>query len=610
MTDLAKQITTIWPHALDAHPVIELVQPEDLAAAGVDLAGYYRPRHEAILRQWGDPLRHGYRPPCWRKVDAVLEEMRRKWPIGTLSVLISGGIRSSKSYYAGQRVMRELTAGPKKWALCFSETEGTSWVTNQPIMYEFFPREYKPQEGKRSVKGGLNVSWHGKTGFGGNAFTLPGGSRCDFRFYESKVQTIEGTKPDIVWADELIPLEFIEPLHRRLGQRNGIFLITFTPMKGYSPAYASFVDGATAVEEMDLEIPVMDDEGNFERWDKVPVRDHAGQVVGVEKVPVVLACRKPAASVVFFDTRKNFYGPPDGVIANVGRTPKEKLLAEAKLCLYGIPKSAAAAKFPWDDAAHIVEPEVVERLLADRSQFTLVHILDPAPGRNMFMQWWADLPNGQMVCVREWPQEGDYIPNVGDPGPWAVSGALGDDGAPGGRRKRELADGARGPAQERFGLNLKQMSREIERVEIELGKFSGGGRLQPFERNVDSRAGGAATVRADQYLTLIDEWMQLDEGCGLHFYAAPGGQTATTGEDWITFITELMYVDPTIGAPRLLVNRKCTNTIWALKHWTGRDGPGGACKDPVDCTKYKALRPVRYVNFSELKSRGSRGGSY
>lgn len=615
-SDLARRmegrIKAAYPHALDAHPDIRLVRPEELLLAGWEadrIQAFYRQRHETIARQWECPLLYGYRPPCWRKVDAILAEMRAKWPAGVLCMLLSGGNRSGKSEYAGNKVMQTLTGTPQARAWCFQATEAMSWSEQQPIIYKNFPPDWRPGESGRLKKGmTTNISYNDKTGFGGNSFTLPNKARCDFKFYASESGTFEGAKLHIVWADELIPQEFIEPLEFRLAQMNGLFLMTFTPVKGYSPAYATFTEGATAVEEIDLEIPIMGEDGNFARWEKVPKRGMDGQIAGVEKVPVVLACRQPARSVVYFDTRQNFYGSPENVIATVMRRPKDQLIPEAKLRLYGIPKSAASAKFPWDDEHHMVSVETVAQLLSDRSRFTLVHVMDPAHGRNFCMQWWADLPNGQMVCVDEWPMEGDYIPGVGDPGPWAVSGALGGD--PTSRRRRELADGARGPAQEPFRLTLRQVSAEIRRKEMELGKFSGGGRLEPLERNVDSRAGASGTTRADAYTTLLQEFLQIDGGDGLLFSPAPGGGKNEAGEDWITLIQELMSIDPVLKAPKLLVSARCTNTIWALRHWTGLDGPTGACKDFIDLTKYKVLRPVKYVDMEAVRRAAQQGGSY
>lgn len=607
---MEREFLAAYPHALDAHPDMQLVRPAEAVLAGwspAQMQQFYRERHEAIARQWQSPLLYGYRPPCWRKVDALLDDMRRQWPAGVLAILLSGGNRSGKSEYFGNRVMRTLTNTPGARAWCFQATEAMSWSEQQPIIYKNFPPDWRPGESGRLKKGQtVNISYNDKTGFGGNAFTLPNRARCDFKFYASESGTFEGAKLSVVWADELIPVEFLEPLEFRLAQMNGIFGLTFTPVKGYSPAYATFTEGARAVEEIELEIPIMNEAGNFDHWDKVPKNDAFGRFSHYEKVPVVLVCKQPARAVVYFDTRENFYGSPENVIATVMRRPKDQLIAEAKLRLYGLPKSAASSKFPWDDDVHTVAPEFVEKLLADRGLFTLIHIQDPAPGRNPFNQWWVDLPNGQMVCVWEWPMEGEYIEGVGDPGPWAVSGALGDHT----KRRRELADGAPGPAQEPFGLTLRQISTEIRKVEERLGHYSGGSRLEPLERNMDSRAGAAPTVRADAYTTILQEYQQLTDGLGLLFQPAPGGGKDAAGEDWITLISELLFIDRGLNAPRMLVNRKCTNTIWAFKHWTGLDGPTGACKDPIDCAKYKVLRPVRYVDMAAIRRSSQQGGSY
>jgi len=66
-------------------------------------------------------------------------------------------------------------------------------------------------------------------------------------------------------------------------------------------------------------------------------------------------------------------------------------------------------------------------------------------------------------------------------------------------------------------------------------------------------------------------------------------------------------MDAVMNAPRLFVSRACGNVIWAMQHWTGRDGEKGACKDPVDLMRYMALAELQYLS-GPLRSSG--GGAY
>jgi hypothetical protein len=50
-----------------------------------------------------------------------------------------------------------------------------------------------------------------------------------------------------------------------------------------------------------------------------------------------------------------------------------------------------------------------------------------------------------------------------------------------------------------------------------------------------------------------------------------------------------------INVPQLMVSERCPNVIFALKEWTGRDGPEGACKDFVDLLRYALLARLQYV---------------
>ena len=97
---------------------------------------------------------------------------------------------------------------------------------------------------------------------------------------------------------------------------------------------------------------------------------------------------------------------------------------------------------------NVLGPDGLAAVLSAAGDYTGYHIMDPAgtgAARNPFMQWWAVSKMGQKICVREWPQPGDYIPGVGaEKGVWAESGGS--------------ADGKRGPGQEWFGLGLEDLA--------------------------------------------------------------------------------------------------------------------------------------------------------
>jgi hypothetical protein len=230
------------------------------------------------------------------------------------------------------------------------------------------------------------------------------------------------------------------------------------------------------------------------------------------------------------------------------------------------------------------------------------------------MVWIAATPAGEHVIAREWPQEDDYIPGVGSPGPWAVPST--------GSRK----DGDRGPAQKGFGFGIKSYTLEIARIERELYRFLHPGtpanshqRIPIEERIMDSRGGAAPTLAAESPTTLIDLMFETDpndaDDESLEFI--PSSKTLTndggsaTINDGVELVNDLLYyddgpdattLDPDTGAvtfhgqaPRLYVSQRCTNTIFALTNWTGEDGQKGACKDFADLPRYYAQSSPEYL---------------
>jgi hypothetical protein len=546
------------PHALDAHPDLPLLLPEHLAAAGISAeqaVEMLRNRHNLITKQREAPIYYGYEQPGFKRLRRIMEEMRTTIPSGVIQILLMGGNRSGKTEVAAKLLMEKLMSakGRRAWAL--QSTESASISEQQPYLWKYFPPEWKPADTGKLKKGMItNISYNLKTGFAGGSFVLPNESRCGMKYYASDVKTIEGAELDLVWADELIPAEWLDPLTFRLVTRNGVLLITFTPVDGYTQTVASFLDGAVAVESVEAEL--------------LPVKDETGAVIGHEQVPLIMSCREKLRRVCYFHTAENFYG---GWEAMKG-TLQGKSRDEIKLRAYGIAVKTYGAQFDFDDTRNVITSEACRKLVEGKD-WTMTHIVDPAPGRNMAQSWWVTTPAGQSICVREWPQEGDYIPGVGEPGPWAVTGAT--------------SDGKRGPAQERFGLSLDDYASEIRRVERELG-------VEAFERFMDSRAGNSPTMRASEMTTLIQQFEELAENA-LFFEPAPGGQKNEAGDDWKILLNAALRPDKLTGAPRLMVAEHCRNTIFALKTWTGRDGDKGACKDFVDLAKYFILSGPEHV---------------
>lgn len=582
-------------HAMDPHPILKPITAEALARAG-DKAKRFEllaRRHELVARELANPFEFGYEPDHWRDVDREIIRLRRRDPAGVIAVLIMGGNRAGKTEYASKRMhtgfwdpddpdaaapaIPGLIDKPGARVWCLHSTESASRQSQQPLAYKYMPPAWRPSEDKGRIKRGIttSISYSQKGGFSENTFVLPNASQCWFKFYSADVKTVEGVELDIAWADELIPLDWVDAVSYRLVSRSGILLITFTPVEGYTPTVRSFLDGASTVVEVDAEL--------------LPLRDTSGEVTGYEKVPVIQACKEPMRRVFYFHTKNNPY--PAGNWASMRKTLEGKSRDEIKTRAYGLALRRMAALFPqFRDSAHIRNPEACPK----PGDATWYHVVDPCNGRNFFMLWAGVNARGEIFVAREWPQQDDYIEGVGYPGEWAVLSA------------KDKADGDKGDAQEPFGFGLERYKEEIARVEHELG-----GDEEPaeiHERIMDSRFGNTPTLSKSEATTLIEEFADL----GIDFVPA-GGEHQAEG---VELIKSALYYDPTreIGtgnAPKLYISSRCQNLIFALRTFTGKDGQRGACKDPIDCLRYLLLaEPMHMGRLTAHEKRRQQVGGY
>lgn len=580
------------PRALERHPVWACPTEDELSLLFPDqkqAIEWLRQRHEYIERQHHDPLRYGWESPGFIRAREALDELRKDVPRGVIILLIQGGNRPGKSEFCAKKVMETLTGGAKRGAWCFQQSEKISRETQQRYMHRYLPPEWRPCGESRGLKrGGItNVRYSLATGFSNNTFSLPNSSTCDFKFYESDITSLQGSAQDIIWFDELVPAEWVEDAQFRLIDRNGIMLVSFTSLEGYSDTVAAFADGAVKVKDMKAEL--------------LPIRDESGAVVDYESVPLIMSCVEKKKRIIFMPTQENFYGSYDVMVSTLAGASRDVILTRA----YGVAEKKKGAKFTnWDDAIHILHEDGRKRMLQAASQLTWYHIYDPAGGRNPFMQWWAVTALGQWVLMREWPQPGDYIPGIGaEKGVWATSG--GSD------------DGKAGPAQPSYKFGPADFSREIHRVECELGAMAGLAKIEPFARYMDSRAASAPNATSSGSITLVELFEDLgrDEDTGielaLDFEKASGRQTASDGLNWIDFIQAKLVPDKGTGFAPLMISHTCRNTIFALQTWTGEDGPKGATKDPVDCTKYFCLSDATYIPpVEDRPQKGTVWGGY
>jgi hypothetical protein len=642
------------------HPTLPVPTPAQAMAMGAD---EWRKtmvwREKIIAQERANPFR-AHEPPIWTVCDALLNfewanpanpaEVRAEQernaairhrlgftkPISVL--LILGGNRGGKTQYASHRTMRLLRLKPGRKALMFHQDLETSRTIHQARMYALLPPDLKAAPARTAS---TYVAYKQQTGFGPKAFTLPPeelgqqGSECVFKSYEQDPP--EGGEMDVINADELVPLHFVKTLRLRLATRAGRFIITFTPIKGYTETVRQFLDGSQIAMEstafllpkdggepdlaraLGLENNELDELWNADREGRAATapqsrpeqclawltgeqsQPKAPESRTFARVPRVLRCVDPECAVVYFHSSDNPYGNPKQVWNTIA-AGTESFIKER---FYGIATKNITARFTkFNLAAHLIHPGAIPR------EGTNYLFVDPCRGRNLFMHWYRVTPQ-HVYLYREWP--GSYIiPGVGWPGPWAV---------PEGTKP----DGERGPAQQSFGWGLRQYKLEIARLEgwkalkdepdksdadawadwVDALSPEAGADQSIEDRYIDSRFATAPTVAKDRPKTLLTEFEEI----GLFFKPTPGDDIA----EGVHFINDALDYDTSrpvdsLNCPRLLVASDCANTIYALQNWTGLTASGktdldGACKDPIDLLRYFFMSDCPYMGTSvkELK---------
>ena len=529
------------------HPLLPFVSPQQFATDFETARALLVEREKRIQLEKEDAIRYGYEPEHWQKAEKLAKKYR--------DLLVLGGNRSGKSTWAGKMVVRTLLEKPNSRVWCFQTTNDNSISMQQPIVWNFMPRELRTAKRNKVT----NISYTQKNGFSENTAVLPNKSQVWFRNYAQDITTIEGGEIDLAWCDELVPLDWLETIRFRLLDRNGILLVTFTPIEGYSPTVKNYLQGAKDIEESDAEL--------------LPKRSGKG----FEKVPVVQECVTRNAGIIYFQTKNNPWAGYERMKIELAKQPREKILCRA----YGVPIKATATRFPrFRESVHVVKADQVPK---DGTNYLFC---DPAGTKNWFMIWVRIDAAERAWVYREWPQTDTYIEGFGYPDAWAISSG-------------KKADGETGDGQKSCGFGLLPYKREIERLEALDG-------IEVFERWIDSRYANTTVAGTREHATTLLEDLA---DAGMSFRSCPGENI----EEGVGLINDALYYDEEApiehnNAPGLYISERCTNTIWALKEWTGQDGQKGASKDPIDCLRYLFTSGVGNVEGGKLNVTG--GGSY
>lgn len=641
------------------HPVLRIPSPEEAAAMGEEeFKRVLAMRAENIQREKFDPLKHGYEPPIWKLCDCLIDapwvdrdlarQVREALGFTKIvkTLLILGGNRGGKSQYAARTMMRILLHKAWRRAWCLHNKRAMGVTYQQPVV-----RRYMPPTLRRKIKEEVaNLNYSVKNGFTEGKFVLPGGSECEFLSYEDDPDSFEGGELDVICPDELVPPELVETFELRIATRDGVQIITFTPIRGYSATVRIFQDGAkvvlenvahlapkdagpadvsaalgvTAAELAELNLaaglrPERAASAPQSRPEDVIARVLSGQLRPTmpagrkfELVPRVARCAiddsNPQAqqrAIVWFHSSDNPYGNPKNVVGKVLGKSRAYVLER----FYGVANKLVSSRFPtFDLNVHTCKPGAVP------PRGTNVHVADPSTGRNFFMLWGRFTPEA-LYIYREWP--GNFeIPLHGVPGPWAI---------PDGKK----LDGRMGPAQDSFGFGYRQYKEEFARLEgwhdydrkrpddmteedwIRSWSPENGTREPILDRCMDSRFASSPKLENDRPVTLITEF----EGWGICFRPITGhGEGDNTAiREGVIEINALLAYNPEkpvdyFNRPKLIVSEACQNLIYALLNWTGADGTKGACKDPIDVLRY--LVQGGYAHLPEGAFASAGGGHY
>ena len=603
-----------------------------------------RKRFIAAMRD--DPYNLGFEPDIWLVTKAlmrgvepneaergrVMRQVGMQWdefaermreylgfraPVG--EVLIMGANRSGKTDFASKLAMQIAEQGGKGICVGF-QTLKTGKGVQMKRLWNYMPKRFKERNIalKKAQRIDEHISYTEQNGFAGSKITFGNGSVLDFVTYEMDVKAIEGSEYDLGWLDEEFPMAFLSTLRSRLASRRGVMVGTFTPISGYTPVVADFLDGML-VTKWHTAYMLPRDGGETEPWNELGLQreeymrlvakkegdcgvpearpegcvrwilggdEYADQVErrSFVKVPRVAVCKGGRAAAVWFYGSDNPYGIPASVMESAARN--RRATAEIKARVYGMAEKLTGRLFPkFSRERNVIAPEELPKRLVR------IMVVDPAPERNWCCGWYGwEQKTDVLYKYREWP--GNYeIPGVGVPQPWAQ---MSD-------RNRGVNDGEYAGGQEDFGMSFLKYKFEWARLEgwkdyeewakerdgmewpedigiVEEWSELQGTREQIVERVIDARAASQSKMSMKENRTLFEEVARLAEG-----FVPASGQKIAVGLDMLRDRRE---------TGRYKITADCVNTIFAYEQYTGRDGQKGAVKDWIDGDRYASLSGV------------------
>ena len=525
------------------HPALPALTKEEMLAMSPErILEYYNTREAAIQAESDDPYRHGFELDTWKLADDELNTHSE--------ILVMGGNRAGKSFWAARRVVQSLVANPGTIIWCLTETSANSVQFQQKLIFDALPKELKSLG--RGKIGYLMYSL--KNGFTSQKFTLNNSSQCIFRNWSQDISTIEGgeigvPQPPVdqthnigFWADELVPMSWVSTLRYRTVTRNSKGIISFTAVDGWNSVVKSMLTGARTMKSAKADL------------------------LGGEEVPLVQQPLRKASSVVYFHTAANPFGGWSAMKSQLEGEKRETILCRA----YGVPVRQSRAVFPAMTDSNFCPPEK----LPDFKDANWVMSIDPAGAKPWTMVLFAIDPHGVAWAVKEFPDFDTW-------GGWIDL------------TKDKLSAGE---AAQPNGYGLKDYADEIRRME----KVCTGEVI----RIIDPRLGAASYQKAEGSSNIIDDLAVED------IIVQPA--EALDIETGLQAINNLLAWDRDKemdwqNKPKLMFSDECQNLISCMQAYQ----PGNLKafeKDFVDCTRYFSVGNFEYYSEADMVTTG--GGGY
>ena len=438
------------PLSWTPHPALPaLTSDEMLSMTPESILAYWEKREQAVKLEADDPYRYGFELDTWKRADDQLKEHSE--------ILVMGGNRAGKSEWAAKRVVQSLVENPGTIIWCLTETSANSIQFQQKLIFKYLPKELKSL-GRGKVG---YVMYSLRNGFTAGKFTLPNRSECIFRNWSQDISTIEGGEigsPQVVdnqthnigyWADELVPMSWVNTLRYRTVTRNSKGIISFTAVDGWNSVVKSMLTGARTIQSTKADL------------------------LDGEEVPLVQQPIRKASSVVYFHTAANPFGGWAAMKNQLEGEKRETILCRA----YGVPVRQSRAIFPSLSDRNFVSPEN----LPDFSDANWVLSIDPAGAKPWTMVLFAIDPHGVAWAVKEFPDFDTW-------GGWIDL------------TKDKLSAGE---AAQPNGYGLKDYADEIRRME----KICGDSEVI---RVIDPRLGAASYQKAEGSSNIIDDLSDED----------------------------------------------------------------------------------------------------